>query len=403
MAWRKVWKSRRKGVRKDAWLIRWYDNFDKMRAKTFHGTTREADEECRRMEHELNDGALGQRRKIEWLKFCEDYLADLSSYRRPRTVKDYKDVLAALTAACRPQHLDEITIAVLRDFVRTRTEKRSPATRNKLIRTLRAILGWAIPQYLKDNPANSVEFADEPEHDTRTLTPAEFERVLQVGAPRGQAVLLLGTCCGLRREEIAVLRWDDVDLDAAQVRVRNSEWHTTKSGRQRTVLIPPALTGLLASLKRTSQSDFIFPDVYLSYRELPNVARQEWSRRYRQGLRAGRSRVEARKDAWKAVTEYQKLDRPITVDRLTDLIPRLIKKAGLPHCTLHDLRRTFCTYLAACGTDPLAAQKLAGHSSPAVTAKHYVGVVSEMLKTQEKLPHWRVSCDGGDPTTDDAA
>jgi len=43
MAWRKVWKNRRKGVRKDAWLIRWYDNFDKMRAKTFHGTARETE------------------------------------------------------------------------------------------------------------------------------------------------------------------------------------------------------------------------------------------------------------------------------------------------------------------------------------------------------------------------
>jgi len=45
MAWRKVWKQRRKGVRKDAWLIRWYDDTGKMQAKTMHGTADEAEEE----------------------------------------------------------------------------------------------------------------------------------------------------------------------------------------------------------------------------------------------------------------------------------------------------------------------------------------------------------------------
>jgi hypothetical protein len=36
MAWRKVWKRRRKGDRKDAWLVRWYDDAGKMQAKTMH-------------------------------------------------------------------------------------------------------------------------------------------------------------------------------------------------------------------------------------------------------------------------------------------------------------------------------------------------------------------------------
>jgi hypothetical protein len=74
MAWRKVWKTRRKGVRKDAWLIRWYDDKGKMQAKTVHGTADEAEEECRRMEQELNDGTLGRRKKIHWLDFCQEFL-----------------------------------------------------------------------------------------------------------------------------------------------------------------------------------------------------------------------------------------------------------------------------------------------------------------------------------------
>lgn len=390
MAWRKVWKQRRKGVRKDAWLIRWYDDTGKMQAKTMHGTADEAEEECRRMEQELNDGSLGRRQKIHWLDFCERYLADLTSCRRPRTVDDYKKVLEALTADYRPERPEEITPHRLREFVRQQTDGRSPATRNKLIRTLRAIFSWAVPEYIKENPARRVKFAKEPEHDRRTLLPGELVKVLSVADARGQAVLLFGSCCGLRREEIATLRWEDMDEVSSRVRVRNSAWHTTKSGQQRSVLMPPALISVLGQLKGPWKSQFVFPEVYQSFRELPVEARKEWSRRYKDGLRQGLGREEARRLAWRAARRCQRPDRPIDPDRLTDLVPRLVKRAKLPHCTAHDLRRTFCTYLAACGTDVLAAQKLAGHSNPAVTAKSYVQPVLEMLNAQKQLPYWNV-------------
>lgn len=390
MAWRKVWKRRKNGKRKDGWQLRWYDDGGTMRAKTFHGTGVEAEEECRRLEQELNDGDLGRRKKIHWLDFCEEYLAELASSRRPRTVEDYKKTLEALTAAYRPEKLEEITSHRLREFVRQQTDGRSPATRNKLIRTLRAVFSAAVPEYLKENPAKRIKFAKEPERDHRTLSPEELPVVLKVADSRGQAVILLGASCGLRREEIATLRWVDVDMTNGRVEVKNSQWHITKSGQQRSVLMPPALIEILTRLKKDSRSIFIFPDIYLSYRELPVEARKEWSRRYQDGLRQKLGRVEARRLAWHAMQGCQKWDRPIDPNRLTDLVPRLIQRAGLPHCTVHDLRRTFCTYLAACGTDPLAAQKLAGHSSPTVTARSYVRAVTETLNAQKRLPYWDV-------------
>jgi integrase len=390
MAWRKVWKQRRQGVRQDAWLLRWYDDAGTMRAKTLYGTASEAVEECRRIEQELNEGTLGRRRKIHWLDFCEKFLADLASQRRPRTVEDYKTTLENLTEDYRPKSLDGISASLLRDFVRCRTVGRSPATRNKLIRTLRAIFAWAVPEYLKENPASRIKFSTEPEYDKRTLAADELMMVLRVADLRGQAVIMLGACCGLRREEIAALQWNDIESEVGKVHVRNSAWHTTKSGRQRTVLMPPALIEILAAMRRDSKSRFVFPDIYLSYRELPNENRKEWSQRYQTACRQGLKRAEARELAWRAAESCQHPDRPISPDRLTDMIPRLVKKAGIPHCTLHDLRKTFCTFLAAGGTDALAAQKLAGHSSPAVTAKYYVALTSATLKAQQQLPFWNL-------------
>lgn len=73
MAWRKVWKAKRQQSRRHAWLLRWYDDFGAMRAKTFYGDAKAADEECRRLELELNDGTLGRRREIEWLTFVRNF------------------------------------------------------------------------------------------------------------------------------------------------------------------------------------------------------------------------------------------------------------------------------------------------------------------------------------------
>lgn len=213
MAWRKVWRQKRNGARRGVGLLRWYDDFGAMKAKTFSGDARAADEECRRLEQELNDGTLGRRRDVEWLTFCEEFLADLTSHSRARTVDDYRDTLRGLTEHCCPQRVSQVTTSLLREFVRVRSGGRSPATRNKLVRTLRAIFSWAVPEYLKENPASGVRFIDEPEVDKRTLAPTEFDRVMEVIDDRGRVILLLGTCCGLRREEMAFLRWEDLDLD----------------------------------------------------------------------------------------------------------------------------------------------------------------------------------------------
>ena len=50
-------EATRKGVRKDVWLIRWYDDSGKMQAKKVHGTADKAEEDCRRRGRTLTMGA----------------------------------------------------------------------------------------------------------------------------------------------------------------------------------------------------------------------------------------------------------------------------------------------------------------------------------------------------------
>ena len=58
----------------------------------------------------------------------------------------------------------------------------------------------------------------------------------------------------------------------------------------------------------------------------------------------------------------------------------IVKKSGILHCTLHDLRRTCFSHLASAGINEAVVQKLAGHSSISTTLKHYTRILPESLR-----------------------
>lgn len=50
---------------------------------------------------------------------------------------------------------------------------------------------------------------------------------------------------------------------------------------------------------------------------------------------------------------------------------RILARSGIKRCTLHDMRRTFCSRLAELDVNQTTIQSLAGHASPATTALYY--------------------------------
>ena len=58
--------------------------------------------------------------------------------------------------------------------------------------------------------------------------------------------------------------------------------------------------------------------------------------------------------------------------------------AGLPPCSMHDLRRSYCTNLAR--SMPMhVVQKLAGHSDIRATRRFYVKVLPELMVQARKV------------------
>ena len=66
----------------------------------------------------------------------------------------------------------------------------------------------------------------------------------------------------------------------------------------------------------------------------------------------------------------------------------IVRRAGISCCTLHDLRRTFVSYLAIAGINEAIVQKLAGHASIQTTLKHYTHILPDSLRqAQDRLPY----------------
>jgi len=161
----------------------------------------------------------------------------------------------------------------------------------------------------------------------------------------------------LRRGELLALRWQDVDLKAGTltvkqglVRVRN---HGAKEGEKKTRLI--------FQEPKTATSRRIIP--------IPDNALAELKR-------------------WKARQNQEKLflgeayqdhgllfctedGKPIEPRNFTRHFDAMLKRAGLPHIRFHDARHTFATILLELGEHPKVVQHMLGHSRIAMTLDIY--------------------------------
>ena len=206
---------------------------------------------------------------------------------------------------------------------------KTPAQANITIVTLSQIFrkaeNWGIVPEGTD-PCRSVAMYKQRKRE-RFLTDAEFERLgrvldeaLEVGGASWASVaairLLMLTGC--RRGEILTLRWDDVDLNARELRLRDA-----KTG-PRIVPLSPSAVRLLARVPRSADNPWVIP-----------------------GRGTG-----------------------IHMQKLGNTWRLLRSRAGLSDVRLHDLRHSFASRALALGESLPMIGKLLGHRRIETTVRY---------------------------------
>ena len=103
------------------------------------------------------------------------------------------------------------------DVVNAVVDRGSPVAANKTLKVVRAFFGWCVGRaILERSPCDGVRAPTTERARDRVLTDGELARIIraarQLGGPYGAIVEVLALT-GQRRDEVARMSWDEVDLE----------------------------------------------------------------------------------------------------------------------------------------------------------------------------------------------
>ena len=237
-------------------------------------------------------------------KFLDQYQA------RPATVSETTRHLLKYAAPLHSRPVNAIEQRDVAELLHRLDRDSGTVTRNRVRSTLSQLFAWAMSEGLATaNPVIGTKRSAETSRE-RVLTDSELRRVWCAlnGNSFSQVVRML-ILTGQRRNEIAQLKWSEVDLEARTITLSAER---TKNKRPHVVPLAAKAAALLAALPRSGAAgESVFP--YFN----------SWG--------------------------YCK-----------DLLD---KNAGLSDWTLHDLRRTAATGMANVGVQPHVIEAVLNHVS----------------------------------------
>jgi site-specific recombinase XerD len=179
-----------------------------------------------------------------------------------------------------------------------------------------------------------------------------FDAVTRISSPVVRTYLIALLLTGARREEMATIRWDDVDLKWRMVTIRD------KVDGTRTIPLPPYLTRLFQELK-------------------------EWN----ESADTADNRTPLEKSSPWVFPSATSKSGHLAEPRLAH--NEALQVAGLPHVSLHGLRRTFSTLSEWIEMPVGVCAQIMGHKPSAVAERHYRRRPLDMLRGwHDKLERW---------------
>lgn len=238
------------------------------------------------------------------------------------------------------------------DIPRPDDKKRRPSngqSRRNILSSIRQMLDSEVRQ--GHLPRNVAQFVDTPKLDSDerpTLTVEELQRVLDMTAnDRDGHQHQLGSL-GLRKQELAGLGWEHIDMEA----------HTIRIVRTRTIADGKVVIGK----PKTDRSGRELPIPDPVYSSLLHARAVQQRERLEAGSKYGDS----------GYVFVDSLGRPVYPDYLTDRWKAACGRAGVPVINLHDERHTCATLMILNGVPIPTVSAWMGHATASFTMARYV-------------------------------
>lgn len=285
-----------------------------------------------------------------------------------RTIEDYESVLSRFVVEHAHLRLSDFEGAIgaerVLEFVARHWGTAAPGTRRKVLAIFASFFGWTARfDRVASNPMGKIDRPRRRSVERHAHTPAKIRAVIDAQPElRDRVAISLMALLGLRKNEVRLLRWRDVDLERGELRVRG------KGGKIADV--PIVYGDLLADLARLSLENEAKPDQYLLY-----------------PIRIGNHRSNPRLRG--VVGEYP--ERPMQPSTMHRWFKRCLRQAGAADFPMHELRHTAGNEFRRATGDLELTRLFMRHASISTTSEHYMHADKDELIRGMRLAEarWR--------------
>jgi integrase len=356
----------------------------KRRRKHVRGRTKaEVDEKIKALEAARDRGIAMAGADLTVSAYLERWVAARTKVVRPTTLSGYRTDLLHVERsgvgriklrALTPEDVEHLYAAVLDSGC-------TPGSVAHVRRTISAALNTAARRgHIVRNP---VPLADMPqadnEHELEPYDADEIAAILNAARPRRNGVRWSLAFLGLRQGETLALRWDDLDLEQRELRIRHTlTWLPWRHGCMPEGAEPSCGARAAACPRRHGGGPHLGPPKSKAGRRTiaipPPVATELHEHRRRQAaerLAAG--------TLWhdRGFVIANRTGGPVFRTTDTEDWLELIKEAGVRRLRLHDCRHSAATALLVLGTDARVLMATMGWTSMSLVQR-YTHMVPEL-------------------------
>ena len=323
----------------------WYDADGKFRKRTIRGIGRD---EAVRIEREIlaardrGERPPNERQAPLFSKFATQWIEESRAGWKASTVAQYQQVLKSqLLPAFQDQRVSTITESRIRQLLTQLQDASLSARRTNLaLLVLKMILRTAVRRrLLRDDPTEHVRGLREPQTEVDPLDPDMVTAFLAACPSWWRPYFTVTFWTGARPNELAAVRWSDVDGPRGRLRIR--------AGRYRGKEGPPKTASSVRDI------DMLPPVV--------EALKVQKAQQATERLKRGRGAPEPGADYIFTGPGGGLLN----VNALRERIwyPTLVK-ASLSRRTMYQTRHTFASNALAAGEAPSWVAAMLGHASP---------------------------------------